>query len=423
MQPIEYMNFFIFLLFFISYAYQIFYILYVLVRMLANKSEKKGAKPKITNHSFAVLISARNEEAVIGYLIDSIKSQSYPEELISIFVVADNCTDSTADVARKKGAAVYERHNLERVGKGYAIDYLIGKINEDNPRERFDAYLVFDADNVLDKCYIEEMNKTYCEGYNIITSYRNSKNYGDNWISAGYSLWFLRESKYLNYPRYLLNTSCAISGTGFLVSREIIERNGGWKFYLLTEDIEFTVKSIMDGEKIGYCKNAVLYDEQPVKFVQSWKQRLRWAKGYFQVFGRYGKGLLKDIFTRRGFSYYDMSMTIMPAFVITVLSIVVNLAWAVYALVSGQDLAIFFESLGWLVGNTYLMLFGVGLVTTITEWKNIYTTPIKKILYNFTFPIFMMTYIPISVAAAFRKVEWSHIEHSKTKTLDEIKKT
>jgi cellulose synthase/poly-beta-1,6-N-acetylglucosamine synthase-like glycosyltransferase len=143
------------------------------------------------------------------------------------------------------------------------------------------------------------MNKVFSDGYDIITSYRNSKNYDSNWISAGYSLWFLRESKYLNYSRMLLDTSCAISGTGFCVSRSVIEKDGGWKYYLLTEDIEFTIDHVLKGYKIGFAPNAVLYDEQPTTFSQSWLQRLRWSKGFLQVWMKYGGRLIKGIFTKR----------------------------------------------------------------------------------------------------------------------------
>ena len=136
------------------------------------------------------------------------------------------------------------------------------------------------------------MNKVFDSGYKVITSYRNSKNYDSNWISAGYSLWFLREAKYLNNSRMQLGTSCAISGTGFLVSAEIIRNNGGWIHHLLTEDIEFTVDSVIHGVKIGYAANAILYDEQPTLFRQSYNQRLRWAKGFYQVFAKYGLGLV-----------------------------------------------------------------------------------------------------------------------------------
>ena len=92
------------------------------------------------------------------------------------------------------------------------------------------VYFVFDADNVLDRNYIFEMNKTFSNGYDIITSYRNSKNYGDNWITAGYALWFLWESEFLNRGRMLLGNSCAVSGTGFYLAVELLKNMGAGNF-------------------------------------------------------------------------------------------------------------------------------------------------------------------------------------------------
>ena len=249
-------------LFFICYFYQFIYTAAALFRGKAGKNEFRL-------HNYAVLIAARNEEAVIAALIESIKKQIYPGELITVFVVADNCTDRTAAVAKNCGAVVYERNNPTLVGKGYALDFLLKRIGEDYPENTFDGYFVFDADNVLEPDYIYEMNKVFSQGYRVVTGYRNSKNYGDNWISAGYGLWFLRESQSLNKARYILGTSCNISGTGFVFSNEIVKRMGGWKYYLLTEDLEFTADHVIKGEKIGYCENAVLYDEQPTRLQSS----------------------------------------------------------------------------------------------------------------------------------------------------------
>lgn len=119
---------------------------------------------------------------------------------LTVFVMADNCTDATADIARREGAVVYTRFNREKVGKGYALEQLLLHIEEDYPKV-YDGFFVFDADNVLDCRFVEEMNRTFSDGYEVVTSYRNSKNYGDNWISAGYALWFIRESRYLNNSR------------------------------------------------------------------------------------------------------------------------------------------------------------------------------------------------------------------------------
>ena len=234
-------------LFFICYAYQFLYIPLV----LAKKQRPLPCPP--SPHRYAVLIAARNEAAVIGGLLDSLRQQTYNPALLTVFVVADNCTDGTADIARRRGAVVYERFNHINVGKGYALDFLTQHIKADYP-DGFDGYFVFDADNVLSPDYIERMNAVFSGGYEIVTSYRNSKNYADNWISAGYALWFLRESRYLNGARMRLGTSAAVGGTGFLFSQRILDKTNGWQFYLLTEDIEFSVRHITDGEIIAICR-------------------------------------------------------------------------------------------------------------------------------------------------------------------------
>ena len=405
METLKTINFVIAVIFFVCYTYQF---LYIPVPWLRKARPHGPAK----DNRYAVLICARNESAVIADLIGSLRSQTYDQSLLHIFVLADNCTDDTSAIARSAGATVYERFNNVQVGKGYALQTLLSHLEQDYPAG-FDGYIVFDADNILDPGYIAAMNRTFSQGYDIVTSYRNSKNYGDNWISAGYALWFIRESRYLNNSRMLMGTSCAISGTGFLFSRQVIESTDGWKFHLLTEDIEFSVYHILQGRTIGFCADAVLYDEQPATFRQSWRQRLRWAKGFLQVFRKYGFGLIRGM-GKGHFSCYDMSMTVMPAFLLTIALLVSYLVAAVAAWGAGStvvSLQGLYYVLQMLVG-LYGLLYAVGLFTTITEWENIQTSVAKKILYTFTFPIFMLTYIPISLVALFsREVQWKPIEH------------
>ena len=413
METIKLINFIIATVFFVCYSYQF---AYILVPYLKKEKPHKPAEL----HRYAVLISARNEELVIGNLLDSISAQDYPSRLVRVFVVADNCTDKTAKVARAHGAIVYERFNDKLVGKGYALEYLLDRIGEEYG-DVFDAYMVFDADNLLSEDYISRMNETFSDGYRIITSYRNSKNYGDNWISSGYALWFLREAKYLNNARYLLGTSCAVSGTGFMFSREILKSCGGWPFHLLVEDIEFTIHNIVSGEKVGYCPRAVLYDEQPTKFSQSWKQRMRWARGYIQILRKYGGRLLHGIFAKRSFSCFDMTMNIAPAVILSFLGIIINVGAAVYSVLNGGGTDVLLQSFGQLILNTCLMMFIIGAITTISEWKNIYCSTPKKILYAFTFPLFMLTYLPICIVALFRPVKWEPIVHDRVRTLREVR--
>ena len=215
METLKTINFVIAVIFFVCYTYQF---LYIPVPWLRKARPHGPAK----DNRYAVLICARNEQRVIGDLIASLRGQTYSQGLLSIFVLADNCTDDTAMVARVAGANVYERFNQVQVGKGYALQELLEHLEQDYP-QGFDGYFVFDADNILAPNYVEAMNRTFSDGHDIVTSFRNSKNYGDNWISAGYALWFLRESRYLNHARFLLGTSCAVSGTGFLFSRRVLE--------------------------------------------------------------------------------------------------------------------------------------------------------------------------------------------------------
>ncbi|WDL99542.1 glycosyltransferase family 2 protein [Alicyclobacillus sp. ALC3] len=412
-------DFFLFLIFVLVYSYRV---VYIFVAFKAKRSKYCSVNDARLG-KYAVIIPARNEARVVGQLIGSIKDQNYPQDLVDIYVVADNCTDNTAQVARAAGAIVRERFNRVQVGKGYALDYMLKVIERDYSANHYDGYFVFDADNLLEENYIFEMNKTFDQGYRVVTSYRNSKNYDQNWITAGYALWFMHEAEYINLPRMVLNTSCAISGTGFLVQAQLLKDHGGWIYHLLTEDIEFSVSQVIQGEKIGYCRNAMFYDEQPITFGQSWSQRLRWAKGFYQVLYKYGKDLLHGVVHGKSrFSCYDMVMTIMPAMLISWVGFVWN-GFLGLALLFGEK-QMFHISTSRGVGSllwSYGFLFLIGLITTITEWKKIHCANWKKIMYVFTFPIFMFTYLPISIVALFKKIEWKPIAHTVVKSMDDLR--
>ena len=410
------LNWSIVLLFTLLYLYQGFYLV---VGLLLRRHKDRHEPSRL--HRFAVVVSARNEEQVIGELLDSLRKQNYPQELLDLYVVADNCTDDTAGAARKARAFVYERRDPIHKGKGYAMDYLFRQLKEEG-KDCYDGYFVFDADNLVDPNFVREMNRTFDKGYDAVTCYRNSKNFGDNWISAGYSIWFLREARFLNFPRTLLGTNCHVSGTGFLVSAKVIEENGGWPFHLLTEDIQFSVDCAIRGKRIGYCDSAVIYDEQPATFRQSWDQRLRWSKGFYQVDREYTVPLLKGMLRpgRLGTSCYDMFVTVAPGMLLTLAMILFNAVVLAACLTQPAYLAarVIHETVGFIgssLGNFYLGLLLYGLCTVLSEWKHIQAPALKKLGYVFTFPIFMFTYIPISIAALVRKVEWKPIYHTATK--------
>ena len=410
---LERLNLIIALAFTAIYLYQGFYLVLGFLR----RHHQVRYEPSC-EHRFAAVIAARNEEGVIAELIGCLKQQKYPADLLDVYVVADNCTDHTAQVAREAGALVYERHDQVHKGKGYAMDFLFHQLEQEGKAD-YDGYMVFDADNLVDPHFVHEMNKVFDRGYDAVTCYRNSKNFGQNWISAGYSIWFLREARFLNFPRMLLRTNCHVSGTGFLISAKLVEKNGGWPFHLLTEDIEFSVNCAIQGNTIGYCEKAIVYDEQPTTFQQSWDQRLRWSKGFYQVDRDYGPALIKGCLRggRKGTSCYDMLVTVAPGMLLTLVLLALNTVMVVACFTQPAYWAnrILGEAMGFIGGSLlsfYVGMFAYGLLTVLCEWKRIQATPSQKLRYLVTFPIFMLTYIPISVAALVRQVEWKPIYHT-----------
>lgn len=397
------------LTFFFMYLHQFFY---MIIGTVHHKKPKKGeAKP----HKLGIVISARNEEKVIGNLVESIQKNDYPKDLYNIFVIADNCTDKTAEICRNMGCKVFERNDTEHIGKGYALNYLFTKLHTEEEYKDIvpEAYIVLDADNVVKPNYITEINKVYDQGYEIVTSYRNSKNYSKNWITSGYGLWFLHEARHLNNARMMLKTSCSISGTGFLISTNVLKDYDNWNFFTMTEDIECATDYITTGRKVGYASTAEFYDEQPETFKQSYTQRERWAKGYYQVLYKYFGKLVKGFF--KNFACWDIFTTLFPALFLTVASAIFYPVIAIVATAMGDYNSVLFalQNLGMTALMFYPIMFLIGLLVTITEWKKINCSTVKKILYLFTFPLFMYTYIPISIGAIIRykKIVWKPILH------------
>jgi len=403
------------ILFAVIYSYQL---VYVFVGLVQRKKIAEAQPCRL--HRYAAVICARNEAGVIRTLIHSLREQNYPREYLDIYVVADNCTDRTAQAARQAGAIVYERFDQVKTGKGYALDYLFHTLAQEG-RDAYDGYMVFDADNLVDPNFTAEMNKVFDSGkYGAITCYRNSSNFGANWISAGYAIWFLREARFLNGPRMALGTNCHVSGTGFLVSAQVIRENGGWPYHLLTEDIEFSVSCALKGQRIGYCAKAVIYDEQPTTFQQSWSQRMRWSKGFYQVNAKYSVPLIRNFFrkpSRQSWSCYDMFVTVAPGMLLTLAFIALNImvcltCFGQPAYLTSRIIRTSLHFIGSAVAGFYMGLLIYGLLTVLCEWKQIKIPAYKKVIYTAAFPVFMFTYIPISLSALVKKVEWTPIYHS-----------
>ena len=407
MQVLNIINICLGAVFLLCYFYQFIYLVIAYVGGIKKYPDAPPSK-------LAVIIAARNEEGVIANLIGSLMEQDYPREFFDVFVVADNCTDSTAAVAREAGAIVYERQNQLERGKGYAVDFLLKSIQRDRGEDAYDAFIVFDADNVAEKNYLTEMNKAFAAGYEVVSSYRNASNYGRGWRAAGQGMYFLRDARVLNLARVRIGGNTFIAGTGFLFSNEICKRYGGWPFHTLTEDGEFTLHNAVNDAKSGYCNSAMFYDEQAVDRKTSWNQKLRWCKGGLQIFRKYFTSLVKGLFSGKIGKFlacFDMMMCLAPAYIISLTAVAINIVACTVLLILGTPLLTVLLAVLPMIGGAYMSLFVFGLVVTISDWKKIRASSAKKILYIFTFPLFIFSFIPAAFVALFKKVEWKQIKH------------
>lgn len=397
----------------ISYLY-LHYTVYTVMGLFATRTFPATEK----RFSYAVLIAARNEEAVIGKLLESIRRQDYDGE-ITVFAVADNCSDDTAAVARAGGAICYERFDTAHCTKGFALQYLVEQIRRDHGIDRFDGYFIFDADNLLRPDYISRMNEAFAAGEKIVTSYRGTKNFGDNWISASYGLHWLRTIRREHRGRSLFRLATRVQGTGFLFHHEVLR--DGWNYTSLTEDRAFCADLAAKGYQITYNHAAVFYDEQPIDLQTALRQRIRWSKGHLQAFFESGRALFRQIFkrssVRRRFICFDMLTVLFPRTLFSLLGMILLALEAVLCkapIFTFKNLsALLSPFLGQTLSAAYLFIAERARIAPV-KWY-------KKIWFCVTFPLFDLLGSISFVIALFTRVEWKPIRHQKAVGIDEIK--
>lgn len=400
--------------------YTHFNLFLIMAPFVKEKKEKEAKK----DHTYGFVICAHNEEKVIGNLIESIHKQNYNNNLIKIFVCCDNCDDNTKEVAFEKGAICFERKNKDYIGKSYALDYVFKNILEKHTNE-VDAFIIMDADNLVDKDFLKEMNKSFDSGKKIISGFRNAKNYGENFLTSGCAMLYFREMRIMHEVRSRIGSTVYASGTGFLIDYSIIKENNGWPYHLLIEDVEFSIDQVLKGEKVYFQKNAVYYDEHTPKLIDSWNQRMRWCKGNHQCFFKYSGKLFKHTLRNKSFSSYDLIMHTIPtpAFM-TIWLFLLFILYSIYAIIRNVPFNIYYvASINPIIDMivfSIIYTFINAIITTILLWNNIKATTFKKILYCFTFPFYMLMYIPINTISLFKKVKWKKVEHNNTATIEQI---
>lgn len=390
--------------------------LYTLVRLFRPARPRPAAQRWCR---YAVLIAARNEEAVIGQLLDSLHAQDYPARLVDTFVVADNCTDRTAQVAAAHGAAVFVRQNREHIGKGWALSYLLERLGA-RIRE-YDGFLIFDADNLLEPNYLSEMNRVFSQGAPAVVGCRAAKNFGENWLTAGYGLYFLEDSAYRNRPRDRLGIGCAVSGTGFLLSAELLA--DGWPWHTLSEDTQLTVELALRGLRPVYCESAVLYDEQPADFGQSLRQRARWIRGYLQVLSLRGKDLLRGLLRPGALTCLDLLLGVLSGGILPAAALVLNLVGVLFcALADPTSLGNVLLQAGAGLAAAWLMMAGGGALVACTERRFLPRSPLRAMAGVALYPLFLFSFLPAMVLAVLCPAQWVPIRHTAALSLTQLER-
>lgn len=388
------------------------------------KKEEKKCNPK---NKFVLVVAAHNEEIVIENIVHSLKELDYPKELYDIFVIADNCTDRTTERAKKEGAIVYERFNKEKRGKGYALEWMFNKIFK--MEKGYNAVVVFDADNLVDKNFLNEMNNKMLKGDKVIQGYLDSKNPKDTWITGSYSISFWTSNRMFQLARSNLGLSNQLGGTGFCIDINVLKKIG-WGATCLTEDLEFSCKLVLNGYKVAWAHKAIIYDEKPLTLKQSWAQRRRWMQGFADVSHRYFckliKKALKDLdFKALDCALYSIQPIIILLFGFSMVMGTINYTNKVLNMILNID-----EVLSMYVMNFNMITFSAIMISV---FQFVYTPfililenklDLKIFFYYIIYPIYSVTWIPISIQGILRKnnKEWSHTTHTRNVKINDLKK-
>jgi len=390
----------------------IYYFSISLFAFISRLDKEKKTRKK---HSFALIVAAHNEEVVIGQMVDSLTKLNYPKEKYDIFVIADNCTDKTASLARKAGAKVLQRFNDIDKGKGFALEHAFAKLFK--MKKQYDYLSVFDADNLVDKEFLNEMNKHACMGEEAIQGYIDSKNPTNSWISYSYSIAFWTVNKLFQQSRYNLRLGCQLCGTGFAVKTDLI-KDIGWGATCLTEDMEFTMRLALRDIKVAWANDAKVYDEKPVTLGQSWKQRVRWMQGQTDVACRFVPSLFKKATGEVNILPLDCILYLLQPFRIIVMGAITFLSW--YQLANPSSDMIVWHVIPQFIWLPFIIMqFLWGPLVLIVEKKfTWHSIPgfLAYIIYN-------LTWIPITAIGIAKKnqTEWFHTAHTKAVAIEEIK--
>jgi hypothetical protein len=246
------------------------------------------------------VIPAHNEEATIAQAIRSCAELDYPQDRRQVFVVADNCSDATARLARENGAVCLERTDPTCPGKGHALAWALEQIVP----EEHDAILVLDADCRIERHALRVFDQHLAAGAKVLQANDVAANPDASVTSYAVAVGNLIENQLFYAPKSHLGLAVFLRGTGMVFHRDILRRHP-WHTHSLVEDTEFTLQLLRAGTRVRFVGNVQVASAFPTTAAELTAQRTRWATGNirlgktqaFRLIGeglRQGRGLLLD---------------------------------------------------------------------------------------------------------------------------------
>ncbi len=349
-------------------------------------------------YHYVVLIPARNEETVIGDLLDSLNKQDYPKDKIDICVLINNCTDSTKAIAERSGAFVLDCGNTVH-NKADALNIAFAHYRND---ENIDAYIVFDADNIVDKDFLFQVNRLYSSGARVIQGKRYGDPHQTSLVSGFYRIYYAMQNTFYNDSRKESDLSASINGSGWLVDKKTIDAIG-FDCRTIAEDFEFELICALKDVPIYYCNLAKTSDSFPDDLAVSLKQRIRWSAGMIQNTRRYELPLIRKAF-RGSLSAFDLSLVnlaywpillIIPALVCNYIYFKIPINFFTYLI------------------NAIILLWIIMVLGAVFGVLKNGDSIKKNLLSIILFPFFILTWIPLTIYAFFLKdYRWDPIRHT-----------
>ena len=367
-------------------------------------------KPKKYNNKkrYCILIPARYESKVINNLLLSITKQTTKINPKDIYIIVESIKDKTVDIAKQYNMNIILRENLSLKRKGYALNDAVTYILK--KQIHYDAYFIFDADNILDKDFIKNMEKSINEGYDIGIGYRNTKN-SNTLVSASSALTFSMINTMLNERKNKYHNNLTISGTGYYIKGSIVEEWNSFPFHSLTEDYELTLYAILNNLTTTYNKKAIFYDEQPDNFNISLKQRTRWVKGYFEARKKYINKISKSE-TKNDPNFASKVNAFLG--VTPYIYIIIGLLIILVNILITKGITTFLCYLTIFLLLIYLVLSIFTIIMLKKEKNSLNISKSMKIKVMFYNPIFMLSYIICLLRTIFIKdIKWDKIDHNK----------